>query len=161
MTINFILNGEDVTVQSEANIRLINILRENFNLFGAKSGCLTGQCGACSVFFNGLVSPACLIPAFKASGSEIITIEGFAQTIEYQEIISGFMESHLGNCGYCEAGKILCTEALLERYPVPTKEEILLGFSGIKCRCTNAERLEKAVNIIARIRHRRLNEQAS
>jgi carbon-monoxide dehydrogenase small subunit len=160
MTINFILNGEDVSVQSEANIRLINILRENFNLFGAKSSCLTGQCGACSVFFNGHVSSACLIPAFKVRGSEIITIEGFSQTIEYNEIVKGFMEAHLGNCGYCEAGKILCTEALLERIPLPTKDEILLAFSGNKCRCTNAERLEKAINIIAKLRQRRLNEQS-
>ena len=156
MTINFMLNGEDVVIQSEAGVRLIDILRGNFGLFGAKSGCLTGQCGACTVLFNGLVSQACLIPAFKIRGSEIITIEGFSQTIEYQEIITGFIDSHLGNCGYCEAGKILCTETLLDRIPIPSKEQILSGFSGIKCRCTNAERLVRAVNIIAGIRYRRL-----
>ena len=156
MTIGFILNGEDVIVRSEANVRLIDILRGNFGLFGAKSGCLTGQCGACSIFFNGQVSLACLIPAFKIKGSEIITIEGFSQTDEYQEILAGFMQAHLGNCGYCEAGKILCTEALLERNPNPSKEEILTGFSGIKCRCTNVEKLVEAVNITAGIRYRRL-----
>ena len=159
MNLNFILNGEDVSVQSEPGIRLIDILREQFNLFKAKSGCLTGQCGACSVFFNNLISPACLIPAFKINGSEIITIEGFSTTIEYQEIMTGFIKVHLGNCGYCEAGKILCTEALLGRNLSPTKEEILMGFSGIKCRCTNAERLVKAVNVIADLRRRRLNGQ--
>jgi carbon-monoxide dehydrogenase small subunit len=156
MTVNFILNGEDVSVQSETGVRLIDILRGNFGLFGAKASCLTGQCGSCSVIFNGNVSPACLIPAFKVRGSEIITIEGYSQTIEYQEIITGFIKAHLGNCGYCETGKILCTEALLERIPSPTKEEIMMGFSGVKCRCTNAERLIKAVNISAGIRHRRL-----
>jgi carbon-monoxide dehydrogenase small subunit len=157
MTINFILNGEDVVVRSEAEVRLIDILRGSFALFGAKSGCLTGQCGSCSVIFNTQVSPACMIPAFKIRGSEIITIEGFSQTIEYQEIMTGFQEAHLGNCGYCEAGKILCTEALLARKPKPTKEEILKGFSGIKCRCTNSERLVTAVNIIAGLREKRLN----
>jgi carbon-monoxide dehydrogenase small subunit len=161
MTINFILNGDDVVARSEVGVRLIDILRVQFGLFGAKSGCLTGQCGSCSVIFNGQVSPACLIPAFKISGSEIITIEGFRQTIEYQEIMTGFIESHLGNCGYCEAGKILCTEALLDRIPSPSKEEILKGFSGVKCRCTNVERLVKAVNIIADIRRRRLYGRAS
>jgi len=156
MTVNFILNGEDVIFRGEAGARLIDILRGSFGLFGAKSGCLSGQCGACSVLYNGQVSPACLIPAFKIRGSEVITIEGFSQTIEYQEIVDGFAESHVGNCGYCEAGKILCTEALLDRTPNPAKEDILRAFSGIKCRCTNVERLVKAVNIIASIRERRL-----
>jgi len=155
MEINFILNGEDVMVRCESGVRLIDILREQFALFGAKSGCLTGQCGACTVIFNGLVSPACLIPAFKIRGSEIITIEGFSQTIEYQEIIDCFADCHVGNCGYCEAGKILCTDALLERNPSPSREEILLGFSGIKCRCTNVERLVNAIEIISGIRRRR------
>jgi len=161
MTVNFILNGEDVVVRCEAGIRLIDILRESFGLFGAKSGCHTGQCGACSVIFNKRVSPACLIPAFKIKGSEIITIEGFSQTVEYQEIVTGFVEAHLGNCGYCEAGKILCTEALLDQTPSPSKEEILKSFSGIKCRCTNVERLVKAVDISARLRQKRLYGRTS
>jgi carbon-monoxide dehydrogenase small subunit len=161
MTINFILNGEDVIVRAEAGVRLIDILRGSFGLFGAKSGCLMGHCGACTVIFNGQVSLACLIPAFRIRGSEIITIEGYSQTIEYQEIMTGFRQVHLGNCGYCESGKILCTEALLDRIPNPSKEEILLGFSGIKCRCTNVERLVEAVNIIASIRSGRLYGRTS
>jgi len=161
MKINFILNGEDVVFQGDTRVRLIDILRETFGLFGAKHGCLAGQCGACSVIFNGQVCPACLIPAFKIRGSEIITIEGFSQTIEYQEIMNVFAEVHLGNCGYCEAGKILCTEALLDKIPSPSKEEILMGFSGIKCRCTNINRLVKAINAIAEIRQRRLNGHSS
>jgi len=161
MVINFILNGEDVVFRGETGTKLIEILRSNFGLFGAKSGCLIGQCGACSVIFNGQVSPACLIPAFKIKGSEIITIEGFSQTIEYQEIISIFAEEHLGNCGYCEAGKILCADALLDRIPSPTASEILIGFSGIKCRCTNTKRLVKAINNISTIRQRRLYGRSS
>jgi len=167
MIINFILNGEDVVFKGDAGVRLIDILRGNFGLFGAKPGCLAGQCGACSIILNGYVSPACLIPAFKIEGCEIITIEGFSQSIEYQEIINVFSDVHLGNCGYCEAGKILCTEALLDRIqidkiqmdsglsPLLSKDEILMGFSGIKCRCTNTERLIKAINIIAGLRFKR------
>jgi carbon-monoxide dehydrogenase small subunit len=156
MTISFILNGEDVIVKTEAGVRLIDILRENFGLVGAKSGCLNGQCGACSVLFNGQVSLACLIPAIKIRGSEIITIEGFSQTDEYNDIIESFKQVHLGNCNYCEAGKVLCTEALLERIPNPSREEIIMGFSGIKCRCTNIERLIEAVNLTVGNRQRRL-----
>ena len=161
MKIDFILNGEDVFFDGEAGVRLIDILRSRFGLFGSKTGCLAGQCGACTIFFNGQISSACLIPAFRISGAEIITIEGFSQTIECQEIRNGFEQEHLGTCGYCEAGKILCAEALIDNIPFPTKEEILMGFSGIKCRCTNVERLVKAVNAIAAERHRRLNESAS
>ena len=161
MTISFILNGEDVLVHSEASVRLIYILRREFGLFGAKAGCLSGQCGACSVIFNSQVIPACLIPAFKIRGSEVITIEGFSQTNEYQEITYGFEQAKLVNCGYCDAGKILCAEALLDKTPNPSKEQILKGFSGIKCRCTNSERLVEAVNIIAGMRQRRQYGRAS
>ncbi|MDR0316074.1 MAG: aldehyde oxidoreductase [Treponema sp.] len=155
MTISFILNGEDVVIRSEANVRLIDILRGSFGLLGAKSGCLTGKCGACTVIFNGRASPACLIPAFRVRGSEIITIEGFSQTNEYHEIMLGFAEAQLENCGYCTTGKILCAEALLERHNRPSREEILAGFSGIKCRCTDPEKLVEAVNITVDLRQRR------
>ncbi|MDR0443810.1 MAG: 2Fe-2S iron-sulfur cluster binding domain-containing protein [Treponema sp.] len=161
MTIGFILNGEDVVVRTEAGVRLIDILRGNFGLLGSKTSCLEGQCGACTVIFNGQVSPACLLPAFKIRGSEIITIEGFSQTIEYHEIMDGFRLANLGNCGYCMPGKILCTSALLDRTLSPSKKEILIGFSGIKCRCTNVENLLEAVNIISGIRHKRLYGRSS
>jgi carbon-monoxide dehydrogenase small subunit len=156
MTINFILNGEDVSAQAEAGGRLIDILRKNFGLKGAKSNCHEGQCGSCTVIFNGQVSLACLIPAFKVTNSEIITIEGFSQTIEYQEITEGFKQADLFNCAYCLPAKILCTEALLDRIPNPQRNDILMGFKGIKCRCTIVEDLIKAIGIIADIRQRRL-----
>ena len=156
MTIGFILNGEDVVIRSEADIRLIDILRGSFGLLGAKSGCLAGKCGVCSVIFNGHVSPACLIPAFRVRGSEIITIEGFSQTDEYQDIMTGFVQAGMENCGYCGTGKILTAEALLERIHRPSREEILNSFSGIRCRCTDPEKLVESVSISAGIRQRRL-----
>jgi carbon-monoxide dehydrogenase small subunit len=156
MKLGFILNGEDVEIHIEANVRLIEILRRRFGLLGAKSGCLNGHCGNCLVIFNGLVSPACLIPAFRLEGSEVITIEGFSQTDEYQDIIKGFNHTNLKTCGYCETGKILSIESLLERIHRPSREEILGNFNGIKCRCTNIDTLAEAVNIIAGIRRERL-----
>lgn len=161
MNVSFILNGEDVTVTTEAGVRLIDILRENFKLTGAKSGCLKGQCGACTILLNSKVALACLIPAFKIRGSEIITIEGFSQTDEYNDIVTSFKEVHLGNCGYCEAGKILCTQALLGRNANPSREEIIKSFAGIKCRCTNIERLIEAVNHTIGLRQKRLYGRSS
>jgi len=156
LTIGFILNGEDVVIQCEAGRRLINILRIDFGLLGAKTGCLTGKCGFCAVIFNGLVSHACLIPAFRLRGSEVITIEGFSQTDEYQDIITGFAQAGFDGCGYCRTSKILNTGALLERIKRPSRQEILVAFSGIKCRCTDAEKLIEGIEKAAEIRQRRL-----
>jgi carbon-monoxide dehydrogenase small subunit len=160
MTIAFILNGDDVVIRTEADIRLIDILRNNFGLTGAKNGCLKGTCGACTVIFNGAITQACLIPAFRIRGSEIITIEGFSQTDEYQDIIGGFSRTALENCGFCTTGKILAAEALLERNSRPNREEILAGFSGIRCRCTDPDSLVEALLAVADIRQRRLYGRA-
>jgi carbon-monoxide dehydrogenase small subunit len=156
MTIGFILNGEDVVVRSEADVRLIDVLRNTFGLLGAKKGCLMGKCGACLVIFNGEINHACLIPAFRIRGSEVITIEGFSQTDEYQDIITGFSQAGLENCGFCNTGKILSAEALLERAARPSRDQIIAAFSGIRCRCTDLEKLVEAVQITAEIRQRRL-----
>jgi carbon-monoxide dehydrogenase small subunit len=153
--LGFILNGEDVVVRTDADIRLIDILRNSFGLLGAKCGCLCGKCGACTVIFNGAATQSCLIPALRIRGSEIITIEGFSQTDEYQDIIAGFSQTPLENCGFCNNGKILAASALLERRSRPTREEILTAFSGIKCRCTDTESLVAAVQKTADIRQRR------
>ena len=144
-TIGSILNGDDLEFQSGAENRLVDILRNTFGLLGAKTGCYTGQCGACSVIFNGEVVKSCLIPAFKVSGSEIITIEGFSQTEEYQDILLGFSEAGLENCGFCNTAKIMTAEALLGSNRNPSRDEILSAFSGIKCRCTEPEELVQAV----------------
>jgi carbon-monoxide dehydrogenase small subunit len=156
MTIGFILNGEDVVVRGEADMRLINILRGNFGLLGAKTGCLTGKCGACSVIFNGEVVKSCLIPAFRIRGSEVITIEGFSQTDEYQDIIAGFLRTGLETCEFCRTGKILTIAALLERNSRPSREEILECLNGIRCRCTDPDGLVETIIAIAEIRQRRL-----
>jgi carbon-monoxide dehydrogenase small subunit len=156
MTLGFILNGEDVVVKADADRRLIDILRNHFKLLGAKAGCLSGVCGACSVIFNGKVVPSCLSPAFRIRGSELITIEGFSQTDEYQDIRDGISQSGVENCGYCDAGKILAVETLLSRNLRPARDEILAAFTGIKCRCTEPESLVAGVLATADIRQRRL-----
>jgi len=154
MTIGFILNGDDLELQSDAENRLVDILRNNFGLLGTKSSCYIGQCGTCSVIFNGEVVKSCLIPAFKVQSSEIITIEGFSQTDEYQDIVQGFADAGLENCGFCSTGKIMTTEALLDKNKNPSREEILSAFNGIKCRCTEPEELVQAVTKAAEYRRK-------
>jgi carbon-monoxide dehydrogenase small subunit len=143
-------------INVEANQRLINILRENFGLVSAKSGCLHGMCGACSVIFNGAVSPSCLIPAFRLQGKEIITLEGFSQQDEYQDIAAGFAETGVESCGYCDAGNILATELLLESNLQPSKEDFLAAWRSIHCRCIDMENLYRGVLAAGAARRRRL-----
>jgi carbon-monoxide dehydrogenase small subunit len=100
--------------------------------------------------------PSCIIPAFNLRGSEIITIEGFMQTDEYQDIAAGFARERVEFCGFCDAGRIFATEALLEKKPRPNREEILEAFSGIRCRCAEPESLAAGVNAAAELRQRRL-----
>jgi len=156
MTVSFILNGEDVVIRSDANVRLVDILRVNFGLLETRAGCLTGKCGFCAVIFNGSVSHACLIPAFRLRGGEVITLEGFSQTDEYQDIMAGFADARLESCGYCTTSKILNAGALLDRIKRPSRQEILQAFSGVKCRCTDPEKLIEGIERTVELRQRRL-----
>ncbi|MDR2633239.1 MAG: aldehyde oxidoreductase [Treponema sp.] len=157
MTLGFTLNHENVTIQTAADTRLIDLLRERFSLTGAKSGCLTGDCGVCSVIFNRMVVKSCLIPAFRIQNSTIITLEGFAKTDDYTDIIQGLSAAGVLNCGYCDSGKILTMETILAKKPRPSsRKDILAELRGIRCRCTEPESLVAAVLAIADIRQRRL-----
>jgi carbon-monoxide dehydrogenase small subunit len=156
MTIDFILNGEDVVVRTKADIRLLDILRDTFGLRETRADCLIGCCGACTVIFNGAVAQSCLIPAFRVRGSEIITIEAFSQTDEYQDIAEGFSRTGHKTCGFCTTGKVLALESLLERNPRPGREDILPAFNGIRCRCTDPDSLVEAALAVAEIRQRRI-----
>jgi carbon-monoxide dehydrogenase small subunit len=156
MTIGFMLNGGAVKIRSDASARLIDILRDSFALLGAKCGCRIGRCGSCLVFFNGESAQACLIPAFRVHGGEVLTIEGFSQSAEYQDIVRGFAQAGLENCGFCDTGKIIAAEALLTRNPHPSQNEILAGFNGIRCCCTDPELLVAGVLAAVDIRQRRV-----
>ena len=143
-------------IQTNAELRLIDILRGAYKLLGAKTGCYSGNCGLCGVIFNGEVVKSCLIPAFKVQGSEVITIEGFSLNDEYQDIALGLLEGGTETCGYCHAGKVLTVEALLTKKPQPSPKHILSAFRGIKCRCTESESLVQGVLTVAEKRQRRL-----
>jgi carbon-monoxide dehydrogenase small subunit len=156
MIVKFILNGEDVTVRAAADTRLIDLLRNTFSMTGARMGCLSGRCGACFVLLDWKAVPSCMIPIFSVRNREILTIEGFSQTEEYYDIIEGFKQAQADGCGFCETGIILAAEALLERVPRPSREEILSAFTGVKCRCTEPESLVNGVLAAAEKRQRRL-----
>lgn len=155
MIVSFTLNGEAVSVRTDPDQRLIEILRTNFGLTAAKRNCLKGSCGACSVLLNGRLVPSCMVQAFAVKDQSVMTLEGFSKTWDYIDIERGFLRAGAKPCGYCAAGKILATQALLEENPEPDDREILDAFTGIRCRCTHYPTLIHAVRLSAEIRSRR------
>jgi len=160
MTLSFILNGEDVSAKARSVDRLSDVLHDQFGLLGVQSDCRSGRCGRCLVFLDGRLAPSCLLPAFKARGREIITIEGFSQTEDYRDIEEGFKEAGVETCGFCEGPKIMAAAALLERRPRPTNSEILEFMSAAPCRCTDPEALIRAVRSSAELKARRRYRRA-
>jgi aerobic-type carbon monoxide dehydrogenase small subunit (CoxS/CutS family) len=160
MTVNFILNGEDVSAKTRSLDRLSDLLRDTFGLIGVRSDCRCGRCGRCLVFLDGRLVPSCIVPAFAARGKEVITIEGYAQTEDYIDITTGFLDAGVSSCGFCENAKIMAAGALLERIPQPSPREVLEQMSSAPCRCTDPETLVKAVLAVAERRARRLYHRA-
>jgi carbon-monoxide dehydrogenase small subunit len=156
MTVHFTLNGESTELEAYASDLLVDLLRLKLGLRGARPGCLQGQCGSCTVLFNGSLAPSCLIPAFKVSGTEVVTIEGLMQTRGYQDLERGFTRAGAQPCRFCAAGKFLSVHALLSVNPHPTKHAIGDTLAGVWCRCTTYERLTQAIEYAAEYRERRL-----
>jgi aerobic carbon-monoxide dehydrogenase small subunit len=152
LNVSFVLNGRSVQANVEPERRLVDVLRENFNLTRTKAGCYAGECGACSVLLDGELTLSCMVPAFAVRGSEVTTIEGFAQTRECEEIVRAFEEASYHPCGYCSGSRILATEALLQHNLDPSRREILLALSGISCQCSDYTSLTKAVALAAATR---------
>ncbi len=161
MTISFILNGEDVSLNARSYDRLADALREHFGLLGVKADCRRGVCGKCLILLDGRLAPSCLLPVFRVRGREVITIEGFSQTDEFADIMKGFAEAGLETCGFCDSGKILATAALLERQARPSAREILEEMASVPCRCTDPETMVKGVQAAAELKARRHYRRAS
>jgi aerobic-type carbon monoxide dehydrogenase small subunit (CoxS/CutS family) len=135
--IRFFLNGREVSTEVESHEMLLQVLRDNFQLTGAKDGCGLGECGACTVLVDGLSVLSCLYPAFEVEGKSVTTIEGLVgEGNALHPIQKAFVERGGIQCGFCTPGMILSAKALLDENPEPAEEEIRRGISGNLCRCT-------------------------
>jgi aerobic carbon-monoxide dehydrogenase small subunit len=147
--IHLTINGHKQTIEAPPMKRLLDVLREDLHLTGAKEGCGEGECGACAVVLNGDLVNSCLIPILQAEGAEITTIEGLASLTgkdkKFHPIQQCFLENGGAQCGICTPGMILATHHLLEKHPQPTLLQIQDGLSGNLCRCTGYMRIFKAV----------------
>lgn len=136
MDIQLIINGINYKVDIDVNMRLIDLLRDKLGLIGTKEGCGEGECGACTIIMDGVSVNSCMVMAFQANGSNIITIEGLENNGELHPIQKAYMEEGSVQCGFCIPGLIMSTKALLDKHPEPTRDEIREGMSGNLCRCT-------------------------
>lgn len=154
MSTEFLLNGKKVVSRAPDNTTLLAVLREEIGLTGAKAGCETGECGACTVIMDGAAVNSCLVLIGEAEGRSVLTIEGLGRDGELDPIQVAFAELGAVQCGYCTPGMILAVKALLDRNPDPTREEIKAGISGNLCRCTGYEQIIEAVEHVIKWRKR-------
>ncbi len=140
------VNGEDHMLVVEPNELLINVLRNELGLTGAKYGCGTGQCGACTVLIDGEPALACVTLAVACDGKEIVTIEGIAGPDgDLHPIQEAFLDENAVQCGFCTPGMILVARDLLRRNPHPTEAEIRHHIKGNICRCTGYNGIVRAI----------------
>lgn len=149
MNIEFELNGETKKIDLHPARRLLDILREDFQLTAVKEGCGEGECGACVVLMDGKAVNSCLIPAGTLEGKSILTPEGFKETPRGKMIEEAFMEAGAVQCGFCTPGFVMAVESLLNEYPHPTEEQIRKGLSGNLCRCTGYQMIFDGVRLAA------------
>jgi len=143
--ITFILNNKTVVTNNDPSKRLLDVLREEFDLIGIKEGCGEGECGACAVLLNNRLINSCLVPLANVNNQEVITIEGLSETKQGKMIIDAFSEEGAVQCGFCTPGMVMASHALLSQNPNPTDHEIRIGLSGNLCRCTGYNMIIKAV----------------
>jgi len=144
------LNGTEVTVQVQADEMLVDVLRERLGLTGTKVGCNEGECGACTVLLDGEAVLSCLLPAMRAQGREVITIEGLSEGDRLHPLQQAFVDYGAVQCGYCTPGFILSAKALLDRNPHPTREQIKEAIAGNLCRCTGYVKIIEAIEAAAK-----------
>jgi carbon-monoxide dehydrogenase small subunit len=139
------INGEQVDFLCEPRQSLLECLRDVIGLTGSKEGCNDGNCGACTVVFNGKIVTSCLVLGVEAEGKEITTIEGVADGSTLHPVQTAFLENAALQCGICTPGFILASKALLEQNPNPTEHEIRFWLANNLCRCTGYDKIVRAV----------------
>jgi len=139
------VNGETYDLLTYPHRTLLEVLREDLQLTGAKESCGEGACGSCTVLLDGLPVRSCLLLALEVEGRDITTIEGLAEGGTLHPVQKAFVEHHAIQCGVCTPGMILTAKALLDATPEPTEAEIRRALSGNICRCTGYAKIVEAV----------------
>lgn len=150
-TFRLTVNNRIYEVQARPNATLLSVLRDQLDLTGAKCGCGTGDCGACTILLDGEAVRSCIVPVKNAVGKQIITIEGLARGSELHPIQRAFIECGAIQCGFCTPGMVLAAKALLDHNPNPIEDEIRAALRFNLCRCTGYARIVEAVQFAAEL----------
>jgi aerobic carbon-monoxide dehydrogenase small subunit len=145
------INSDDVEFLCQSEETLLDVLRDHLGLTGAKEGCGTGDCGACSVILDSQLVCACLVLGAEAEGRRIETVEGMAIGDKLHPLQEKFLEHGALQCGFCTPGFLMAAKNLLARNPDPTEEEIRFGLAGNLCRCTGYDKIVRAVRDAASV----------
>lgn len=144
-TVNFVVNGDKESRETETDQTLLKFIREELHLTGTKGGCEIGECGACTVLLDSKPVNSCLILAVELDGKDLVTIEGLSKNGEMDRIQKAFIDHAAFQCGYCTPGMIMAARALLDRNSSPNDEEINEALSGNLCRCGAYQEIREAI----------------
>jgi carbon-monoxide dehydrogenase small subunit len=144
------INGDAVEFVCNADEPLLDVLRNRLGMTGAKEGCGTGDCGACSVTVNGRLVCSCLVLGAEIQGAKVGTIEGMAKGDQLHPLQKNFISHAALQCGICTPGFLIAAKALLDKNPDPSEEEIRFGLAGNLCRCTGYDKIVRAVQATAK-----------
>jgi carbon-monoxide dehydrogenase small subunit len=153
LPLQLIVNGQLHNLEIEPHLTLLEVLRSNLGFSGSKEGCSTGHCGACTVLINGQPISSCLMLAAEVAGQKVLTVEGLAAGGKLHPVQSAFVSNGGLQCGFCTAGMMMSTVALLNRNPQPTEKEIRHSLAGNLCRCTGYQKIVEAVQSAAEVMH--------
>jgi aerobic carbon-monoxide dehydrogenase small subunit len=142
------INGVRYERDADARRLLIHFIRDDLGLTGSHIGCDTGNCGACSVIYNGRLVKSCMLLAVQADGATIETVEGLAEDGELTDLQNAFSAHHALQCGYCTPGMLMSATALLRENPRPSEEEIRRAIQGNICRCTGYVNIVEAIKSV-------------
>ena len=145
LTLSLRVNGEPYQLEVEPHRTLLEVVRDDLHLAGAKEGCGTGDCGACSMIVDGRLVTSCLLLAAEADGTDVVTIEGLARDGKLHPLQQAFLDCGAVQCGFCTPGIILAAKCLLDQNPHPSEEEVRHAIAGNLCRCTGYTKIVQAI----------------